>query len=317
MYGTETFLTDRFSATAYRGEESGRVLYSMDSRGFAAPLGFDLPAIPDSLSDPDRVDRVTLVDVTAGTYDRLDRVSRQRTRYAFDGARVPACDPNPSGDAARKTDSTGTASLVGTDTIAGRPARHYRIARPADAHMAALALSLAGLADSTHPVLLVTHVWTCAPDSLLLRWVEATERVPQLDELAGYKTGNMHPVVCRRPRVVVADDPSLRKLAGRAEIAVATDLVLEIQGPDAETLLVRGMREMEQSSGHSPSPIVWRGSSVYIARSRLLSLDEEGLDASAFRVPAGYRLPVPSGGPAPAAKPGTRPARKPSTSGGR
>jgi hypothetical protein len=300
--GGEVFTVDRTTATIDRSEETGRTTYSVDARGGANLVGFDLASIPDSLTSPDRVDQVTLVDLASGTFAKFQRGSRSELRYRFDPAHLTTCDPDPLGTAAMiKPSAQHEFKFAGTDHIAGRVARHYRAVSPVAASMtvlASMARDLVG-ADSTTAVHLVSDAWTCAPDPVLSRWVEAKERFPELDEMSGFKRGEYRPELCRKALPPLADVLGHEALEDTREILVATDLSVEVAPSPAHPRA--GAPRADEM------PIALRGRSLYFARQRLLSLDEEPIPADALAAPRGYRvIDVPT-----AAGSGTRPAARP------
>lgn len=315
--GGEMFATDRYTANVYRREETGRTTYSVDVRGGANLVGFDLVSIPDSLSTPDRIDLVTLVNLSTGAFEKCMRGSRSELRYAFDPAHIPTCDPDPMGLGAKKRPpAPRDFEFVGTDRIAGRAARHYRSLAPVDGPafvLAKMARDLVG-ADSTTTVRIVSDVWTCAPDPLLTRWVDATQRFPQLDELGGFKRGESRPVVCRGAPTPLVEVLGPGVVADPREIRVATDLSLEVELSPADTAASRRAHALEYAPGAAGMPIVFRGHSLYIARDRLLSVDEEPIAPELLAAPRGYHVtsvPTASGS---TARP---PARPTPTSSGR
>ncbi len=282
VFGREGLVVEQLQGNRSSEDTYSRILHAMDARSEFAPFPIARAASVDSLRRPARHATRTIVDLDAGTIVRADFDDGSLVRRRF-GARP---DPRPTwplasdSTIAADADSAGIFVLVGTDTIAGFPARHYRSRSP---H--------AGFLGQTMPESLDVHgdfvveVWLAGPDDRLDRFFEQRARCPKLGDAGDeaprdsifWDDGSKIPWSMRRGAIV--DDSGW---------PIAIDIYDHILGAGADSLLA-GYRDAKIRGVPLGIVLDLQQRRVWLSRNRLVALREQAIPAEAFEPPAGRR----------------------------
>ena len=287
VYGAEGAIIERIDGLRQSKDEYTRELHSMELQREQAPLPFLAASSLDSLARAGLARRI-VVDLASGSYDAFDRrdwTTRHRAfrredvpvsitpRISADTTGAPAPTPAPALD-----DTSGAFAFVGNDNVAGFPARRYRSRTP---QRGFLGFAIPDTVDLRNE--LVVELWFAGPAPLLDRYFMERSRFPVLTSVSD-SAGAPDTLVWGDGAELPSPDRA-GALANERGRPIAMDVSYLFSGTAADSIAA-AYRARHARLGVVADLAQRR---VWLNRTRLLSLREEAVPATAFTRPPGER----------------------------